>query len=214
MLQKLTENIFYIEKCDEPLSSDVAVVFGKEYVWVFDTGNCEDALNDLCAITGKKRIVISHFHKDHMGNLKSLDYDALYVGNYTQKYLGDGTVIEEDVYLEDGDVKIHIFALPSSHAKGCLGIVVNDTYAFLGDGICPTVKDGKTVFNVSLLHDEIEKLKTVKAIYFINSHNMTEMKPKEKIISYLEYVYAKKKPGEPYIEVKFWTNDATRNDIE
>ena len=38
---KITEQISYIKASDEPLSADVILVEGKEYLYVFDVGNNE-----------------------------------------------------------------------------------------------------------------------------------------------------------------------------
>ena len=66
---KITEQISYIKSSDNPLSADVSLVDGQEYLYVFDVGNNEKVAEYLNAIPKKKRVILSHFHTDHMGTL-------------------------------------------------------------------------------------------------------------------------------------------------
>lgn len=83
---KITEQISYIKASDNPLSADVILVDGQEYLYVFDMGNNEQVAEYLNAIPKKKRIILSHFHTDHMGNIGRVDWESVYFGTNTEKY--------------------------------------------------------------------------------------------------------------------------------
>ena len=104
---------------------------------------------------------------------------------------------ESDMFFDDGE-KIHIFPLPSSHAKGSLGMEIGD-YAFLGDATYSTMKQGKVCYNASVLKEEIAVLKNLSAKFFLISHDEKFIRPKEEIIEELEEIYKKRDPKESYI---------------
>ena len=83
---KITEQISYIKASDNPLSADVILVDGQEYLYIFDVGNNEQVAECLNAIPKKKRVILSHFHTDHMGNIGRVDWESVYFGANTEKY--------------------------------------------------------------------------------------------------------------------------------
>ena len=83
---KIAEQISYIKASDNPLSADVILVDGQEYLYVFDVGNNEQVAEYLNAIPKKKRVILSHFHTDHMGNIGRVDWESVYFGANTEKY--------------------------------------------------------------------------------------------------------------------------------
>ena len=185
-----------IEMSENPLSADVFFVQGREYNYIVDVGS-NDASYEAVKAIPKKKIIITHFHADHAENLRRLkpaDED-LYVGDYTAKYYGGGTVIKEPMHMEDG-VFMDILPLPSSHAKGSLTIIVNKSVILLGDG-CYSNNKG---YNVSLLHDMIKILKAAEFTTAIKSHESKEF-TKEELIGELEEIYSHKESGNPYISL-------------
>lgn len=194
---KITNRIGYIKASENPLSADVGIFFGDGAVWLFDIGACERTAKLINSIEKPKKAVISHFHPDHMGNLEHAELNELYLGAHTFKYANRGTVVEEDTFIDDGE-NIHIFPLPSSHAKGSLGLEIGE-YAFLGDGIYSTMKKGKTCYNMSVLKEEITVLKSLSAKYFLISHDEKFIRTKEEIIGELEKIYSGRDPKESYI---------------
>ena len=131
---KLNDRIQYLQVSYDPLSADVVAVRGDSAWWIFDVGACDmavDFINALPrnpanddAVSLKKNIVISHFHRDHLLNVMrdlqgdvSLDFDAIYVGAYTSKTFGEiegvvKNVVMEPVSFDDG-VKIQILPIPN-----------------------------------------------------------------------------------------------------
>ena len=82
----ITEQISYIKASDNPLSADVILMDGQEYLYVFDVGNNEQVAEYLNAIPKKKRVILSHFHTDHIGNIGRVDWESVYFGTNTEKY--------------------------------------------------------------------------------------------------------------------------------
>ena len=185
-----------IEMSENPLSADVFFVQGRNYTYIVDVGS-NDASYEAVKAIPKKKIIITHFHADHAENLRRLkpaDED-LYVGDYTAKYYGGGTVIKEPMHIEDG-VFMDILPLPSSHAKGSLTAIVNKSVILLGDG-CYSNNKG---YNVSLLHDMIKILKAAEFTTAIKSHEPRKY-TKEELIGELEEIYSHKESGNPYISL-------------
>ena len=194
---KINDRISYIKATENPLSADVGIVEGDEFIWLFDIGADESVPISLNKIQKPKNAVISHFHPDHMGNLEHVEFEKIYLGANTFKYAKRGTVVEKEIFIDDG-IKIHIFPLPSSHAKGSLGLETGD-YAFLGDGTYATMKQGRICYNASVLKEEIAVLKNLSAKFFLISHDEKFIRPKEEIISELSEIYSKRDPKESYI---------------
>lgn len=194
---KINEKISYIKAKSEPLSADVGIIEGDKYLWVFDIGADESVPMELIGSGKPINIVISHFHPDHMGNLEHVPSNEIYLGANTFRYAKRGEVVEKDIFIDDG-VKLHIFPLTSSHAKGSVGLEIGD-YAFLGDAAYATVKQGKVCYNVSVLKEEIEALKKLSAKYFLISHDEKFIRLREEIIAELEEIYSKRNPKESYI---------------
>jgi len=185
-----------IQASDNPLSADVFFIKGREYTYIVDVGSNDEAYEAIKSVQ-KKKIIITHFHADHADNLRRLkpaDVD-LYVGDYTAKYYGGGTVISEHTHLKDG-VFIDVLPLPSSHAKGSLTIIVNNDAILLGDG-CYCNNKG---YNVSLLHDTLAVLKPATFKTAIKSHE-SKTYTKEELINELETIYSLKEKGNPYISL-------------
>lgn len=83
---KVTEHISYIKASDNPLSADVILIEGQEYLYVFDVGNNEQVAEYLNSLPKKKRVILSHFHTDHMGNIGRVNWNNVYFGANTEKY--------------------------------------------------------------------------------------------------------------------------------
>lgn len=194
-MQKITEQISCFLAAESPLSADVGVIQCADGTWIFDVGSSEKAATAINAIPGQKNVVLSHFHPDHTGNVGRITYSMLYAGAFTCRRLGTGITVDEHRYFENG---IHLFPLPSSHAKGCVGLEYGD-YAFLGDAIYSTMKDGKAVYNAGLLRQLIAALKSLHANWFLLSHRKPFANPKTEVVAWLEEIYALRDPHNPYI---------------
>ena len=138
---RLTDTVGYYPAREQPLSAEVAVIAGDSGWWIFDAGASEEVAAAVRALPGEKRLVISHFHQDHMACWERMRCGEIYAAPHTLRYTGRGTAVRSPLILRDG-VTLRLFPLPSSHAKGCLGLET-EGFAFLGDGLYPCVKQGR-----------------------------------------------------------------------
>lgn len=197
-METINKTYSIIKGHNNPLSCDVAIIEGKDYTYIFEAGNSERIIEELNSIDRKKIVIISHFHEDHLKNISKLNYEKLYVGDNTYKYTNKGEIVD-DLYIDDG-IRIHLFKINSCHAKGSIGLQIND-YAFLGDATSPTLKKGHYVYNVQMLKEEIELLEKINVKYFVFSHHMEEHKDKDEVIKKLKEIYSKREKSNPYIIV-------------
>ena len=199
---RISDRIYHYPAIEMPLAADVGVVEGDTYTWLYDLGPHTAAIQALSGMAPAKplRLALSHFHQDHIAGFDQLPLHELYVGKHTYKYTHRGIVVESDLYIDDG-VKIHFFPLPSTHAKGSLGMEVDETYAFLGDGIYPMQKNGQALYNANLLADQLRVLRSLRAPYFLLSHDDPFVHRKEEVIAELEAIYARRQSQSMYIEI-------------
>ena len=195
MMLSITEDISYIPATENPLSADVGIIRTAGGLWIYDVGAAPAAAAAVNALPGPKRVVLSHFHKDHAENIDKVAWDELYAGGYTCKKLGYGTEVAGEMAFPDG---VRLFPLPSSHARGCVGLEVGD-YAFVGDGTYKFPKDGEPAFNAGLLQALIKTLKSLRASWLLLSHSDPFAHPREQVIGKLEAIYAKRDKNNPYI---------------
>ena len=217
---KLNDRIQYLQVSYDPLSADVVAVRGDSAWWIFDVGACDmavDFINALPrnpanddAVSLKKNIVISHFHRDHLLNVVrhcngevSLDFDTLYVGSHASKVVGEMSdrekvAVTSPLSFDDG-MRIEILPIPNSHAKGSLILVVDD-FVFLGDATYPMVGHGEPdVYNVQILGEQISFLKSLAQTRFCLSHKRGLVRDRNSVIQFLESVYARRQKNENYI---------------
>lgn len=194
----LDDGLFYWKATEDPLSADVGVFEGRDGFWVFDVGSSPEAAACIRSLPRPRRVVLSHFHPDHTANLPEIEFDALYQGRYTFRRTDMGQVVEAVCEPEPG---VRLFPLPSSHAKGCVGMEVDEKYAFLGDATYCTVQhaQGRPAYNATLLADELKVLHTLKAPYFLLSHDDVFVRKKADVLAELEEIYARRDPQNPYI---------------
>lgn len=200
---RLNNLISYISPTENPLSANVVMIQGKEALWLYDVGNHPDIPQVIEQFRDGRNVnvILSHFHEDHIGNLPGMGVDEVYQGKYTHRHTGMGTVVEDDIYIQDGEARLHIFPLPSSHAKGCVALEVNDEWCFFGDALYSMQKCGHNLYNAGILKDEINVLQNIKAEKFMLSHRTPFEKPKGIIMRWLGEIYDRRVKGEVYIEV-------------
>ena len=202
-IKSLCDQITYLTPTEIPLSSNVVLIEGSHTLWVYDVGNhpaVSEILQKKSEQTGKEiRVILSHFHPDHIGNLSEISCEAVYQGKNTFRYTKTGTIVEKAIFIDDGSMQLQLFPVPSSHAKGSLALEVNHTWCFLGDAVYATQKRGQHVYNAERLLAEICCLKNVQAPWFLSSHSEPFQQKKEDVIGQLEIIYSRRVPGEPYI---------------
>ena len=209
----ITEQISYIPASKNPLSADVVIIEGNEYLYLFDVGNNEDVAVYLDKLPKKKKVILSHFHADHIGSIGRFTFETVYagpiVGKYYQyfvpgyekdrepeKYL----TVAEPIRISDG-VELQIYPMPSSHAKGSLLVQINEEYILIGDGLYSRKKDGRAVYNAQLLKEQMKLLKELPGDKLFLSHEKRPIKAKRSMIKYLEKIYEKREKNNPYIAI-------------
>ena len=204
-LINLTPEISYLPSVESPISSDVVFIKpqGSDTTWIFDTGTCGEAAELINAVEGKKNIVISHFHPDHILNLLKVKYDKLYVTKYTKKYTRAGEIVDGELLFPDG---IKISQIPSSHSKGALILEYKD-YAFLGDATYCHFRLTAREYNVQLLEQMIKKMEEITAPNFCLSHDKGFVQPKESVLRIYRKILARRKNGSPTINVNDFFNE-------
>ncbi len=203
----INNQISLIPATEEPfLSSDIAFVRLSGATVIFDTGRCDASFEAIEQVEGPRLFVLSHFHKDHMTNLSRImlrSDDLVYCGSFTAKKAADFLPVEKAVIVRepiDLGEDVMVFPIPSSHEKGSLGLRGGDI-AFLGDATYAARNDNIVTFNVSLLNQTIQVMKGLPVSHFYLSHTKTGPQKKESLVKNLERIYARRKPGEAYIDV-------------
>ena len=204
-LIEITPEIKYLPSIENPLSSDVVFIKpeGSDTTWIFDVGTSGEAAQFINQIEGKKNIVISHFHPDHIQNLLKVKCDTLYVTKYTKKYTRAGTVVDEELNFPDG---IKIYQIPSSHSKGSLALEYKH-YVFLGDATYCHFRMSAREYNVQLLEQMIKKMEEIQASNFCLSHDKGFVLPKESVIRIYKKILARRTAGNPTINVNDFFNE-------
>lgn len=207
-LVKLTENISYLPACTQPLSCDVVLIKTKKATWVFDTGVCLEAAELINSIEGPKKIVLSHFHADHITNLNAIKFneeqDELYVSTFTKKYTGRGTVVEQEISFDE-EPEIKIIPIPSSHSKGCLALLCQN-YCFMGDATYCLEKRHAHSYNVQLLKELIDTMEKIDCQYFCLDHSNIFAQPRKIVLTLYKRIYEKRNPKESFILVEDFFN--------
>lgn len=128
----LTQKIRRIPDVSEPLSADVFVIDGDTRYYVFDVGCTDEAFEALSALDKPVTVILSHFHRDHIGNMERLATSQTFAGARTMKYISGGTLVDAPLTIRDG-VEIIVQPCVSPHAPGCLIATVDGEYTFVGD---------------------------------------------------------------------------------
>ena len=174
------EKIKYLPAANEPLSADVYCVEGDQYCYVYDVGDDDRSLQYINQIGKEKVVVLSHYHKDHTGNIADLYYRDLYVGKKTYESIGKGIIVEDKLTINDG-VKIEIAHCISPHTDGSLIITVDNEYTLIAD-----LYFTRPPFDKEKAMKMIDSLRSIDTKYFVISHQEDEkVIPKDKLITEL-----------------------------
>ena len=175
-MKEICKYIRYLPAVSKPLSADVYFIDGEKYCYIFDVGNNEEALEAISKVEKEKIIVISHYHKDHTGNIDNVDCKTLYVGDLTYETIQKGIIVEDSIIIQDG-LKIEIRHCTSPHVNGSLVMIINNEYALLGD-----VYSVRDIYDEKLAYKMIDELKQINTKYFVNSHLKDNVVEKETLI--------------------------------
>ena len=167
-MKNLAPRIRRIPASDEPLSADVFIIEGDARYYVFDVGMSDAAHAAIAALDKPVWVILSHFHRDHIGNMPRLHPEKVLAGARTCKYVDNAALVDAPLTICDG-VEITVRPCVSPHAPGCLIATVDGLYTFIGDlhYARPGVGQGeaKGMYNV---------LKSLDTQYFVPSHQAGE----------------------------------------
>ena len=173
----ITDKIKYIPATDDPLSADVYFIEGNNRRYIYDVGNNKDSLSHINQAQKENTIILSHYHKDHVGNIAHIPCPDLYVGDKTFETIGKGIIVTAPLTLIDG-VKIEIIPCVSPHTEGSLILNVDNEYTLIADLFFT-----RPPFDQDKAQKMIEALKTIDTKYFVVSHQKDgKVIPKEKLI--------------------------------
>ena len=184
-MSTIGEKIKYLPATDDPLSAEVYHIDSKKYCYIYDVGNNNAALEYINCIEKDRIIILSHFHKDHIGNIKDLHYKALYVGKETNEVIETGIIVEDKITIDD-DVNIEITHCTSPHTDGSLIVTIDNEYTLIGD-----LYFTRSPFDRNKAIKMIEILKEIDTKYFVISHlEVDKILSKKKLIEELsEYFH-------------------------
>lgn len=195
---KINDKISYIACSENPLSADIGIIRDNGVTWLYDVGSEK---NHIAYLQEDYNVVLSHFHQDHIGNINRIHAKEIYASKETYEHILCGKTVCESIHIGN----LHIFPLPSGHAKGCLGLEIDNTYAFVGDALYSKARDGYFIYNVQLLQKEIAVLKSLNASYLLVSHFKGFIRKKEDVIAELEMIYKMREKNAAEIKVKIDT---------
>ena len=179
-MKMLAEKIKYLPAVNNPLSADVFFVEGDKRCYIYDVGNNDDSLRYINQVNKEKTIILSHYHKDHVGNIDYIDYCDLYVGKETYQAIGKGIIVEDSFSIQDG-VKIEIIHCASPHTDGSLIINIDNEYTLIAD-----LYFTRPPFDKEKAIKMVKFLKNIDTQYFVISHQEdANVVSKEKLIAEL-----------------------------
>lgn len=201
---QIAPGISYLPSTENPFTCDVVFIKTNKATWVFDVGMDPAQAEYINSVEGPKKVVLSHFHSDHITNLDKVNYDELYVGTFTKKYTEKGTVVKEPLTFDE-EPQIQIVEIPSSHSKSSLCIKCGD-YLFSGDSTYCRDKNLHHFYNAQLLKEEIDFIEKLDCKYVTLSHSPNFVQNKDDLVKLLKDLYSRYKPGNPVISVDDFFN--------
>ena len=184
-MNAICKRIKYLPATIDPLSADVFCIEGDQYCYVYDVGNNDRSLQYINQISKEKIVILSHYHKDHTGNIVGLHYRDLYVGKKTYEIIGKGIIVEDALTINDG-VRIDVSHCVSPHTEGSLIITVDNEYTLIAD-----LYFTRPPFDEEKAMKMIDFLRNIDTQYFVISHQENEnVIPKEKLIAELTVYFS------------------------
>ena len=182
-MKVIAEKIKYLPSVNNPLSADVYFVEGDTHCYIYDVGNNEDSLHQINQIKKDKTIILSHYHRDHIGNIDDIKYCNLYVGKKTYHTIGKGEIVEDLLTIQAG-IKIEIIHCASPHTDGSLIVNIDNEYTLIAD-----LYFTRHPFDKEKVMKMLNSLEAIDTKYFVISHQEdVSVVPKEKLIAeLLEY---------------------------
>ena len=129
--------------------------------------------------------------------MSDIHFKNMYQGKNTLRYTGMGDIVTDDMYIDD-DIRLHIFPIASSHAKGCLALEVKDI-CYVGDALYPATGPQFRRYNAGLLLEQLRKIESCNAKYISLSHRTHFKYSKRAVVRWLKAIYKLRGANEAYI---------------
>lgn len=179
-MNMIGKKIKYLPATNNPLSADVYFIDGDKYCYIYDVGNNEYSLSQINQVEKERIIILSHHHKDHTGNIESINYRNLYLGKLTFETIGKGIIVEDEFTINDG-VKIEVIHCISPHTEGSLIANIDSEYTLIAD-----LYFTRPPFDQEKAIKMIASLKNIDTKYFVISHQEdTKVIAKDELIEEL-----------------------------
>ena len=183
-MNTIGNRIEYLPAENDPLSADVYCIEGDQYCYVYDVGNDDRSLQYINELSKERVIILSHYHKDHIGNIADIHYRDLYVGKKTYEVIGKGIIVEDMLTINDG-VRIDVSHCISPHTDGSLIVTIDNEYTLIAD-----LYFTRPPFDKEKAMKMIEALNQIDTKYFVISHQEEEkVIPKNKLITELSVYF-------------------------
>lgn len=163
-MNQLAPRIRQLPSSEAPLSADVFIIEGDARYYVYDVGSNDAAFDVISALDKPVTVILSHFHRDHTGNMSRLIPAETFAGSRTMKYISCGTLVDAPLTICDG-VEIVVRPCVSPHAPGCLIATVDGMYTFIGD-----LHYGRPGTGQGEAKGMLNVLKALDTQYFVPSH--------------------------------------------
>jgi glyoxylase-like metal-dependent hydrolase (beta-lactamase superfamily II) len=195
----ISDHLFYLSPDPDLICSDVGVIAGNTASLLIDAGASDKQRQALYSAVSKgelpdnfKYMVLTHFHPDHINNVKNFAGLTVYASKNTSRYTDYvNEIIEEPLTLDLGNLHPLIAPLPSIHAKGSLLIYVpEEKTMFVGDAFCLQDRDGKEYTNKDITLNMIATIRKYEVSRFVFGHH-DQFSSFETAEKYLSFLYKK-----------------------
>ena len=193
---KINNHIHLIGQDNSIVSSSIGIISGEDYSLMIDTGASSAQLKTLESGIERKELpgniryaIITHFHPDHLLNLKCLPLLKVVASKNTSRYIHVDQIIDKATDLDLQDIKVTVFPLPSVHAKGSIGVYLpKEQITFIGDALCMKEKDRKPYTNKDITINMINTLRSYPTKKYILGHEPSSL-TQDQINDYLNSIY-------------------------
>jgi glyoxylase-like metal-dependent hydrolase (beta-lactamase superfamily II) len=191
MINSLSPSISYVKGREDIPCPNIYIVSGKESSLLIDVSNdpsmLEEAINYIKdkKLAPLKKVAITHFHPDHIDNLKYLPSGVtIYSSKYTSRYINqEVSIIIQDTTINLGDKEVRLILVPSLHSKGSLDVLV-DSYLFVGDSLEPREGKDGLYYDNSIAYEMEKRIKEIPFDYGVEAHP-SPILTRQEVLDYL-----------------------------
>lgn len=187
MIQKLGPSTYFVvgdDSCGP--NPKIGLILGSKISCLVDVSNQKPLLEEGLAFVHRQtpsaiiKVILTHFHPDHIDNLRFLPENIeVFATKNTSRYLSRAfSLVSGETRIDVGDREIHLYPVPSLHAKGCLD-VQDGGFLFVGDALFSHEKSGSLFYNREIVVEMTKKYEAMDFETAIPSHQSPFLKKKE-----------------------------------